>query len=177
MLCSKPVWMTEWLRKVIGNRHKIFKKDGRKKRWPGYKEKIKKIVKERKSKANEHIRSKFMNEKDSKNFFKSLKCLLEQNEPSRWDVRSLYPDLDDKGVAEKLVQFFNGISSEDKAITPADIPPSHPRSLPKIQESEVLSRISKARKTSAVPGDLDKRIYDVYLLQFSERCPVSVNIV
>ena len=89
---SEPAWMTDWIRKDIASRRRIFKTDeGRSPRWRAFKEKITRQVKKRKKKNNDYILSKFDGETNPGKFFHHLQCLLGHNEAKRWSPMQLYP--------------------------------------------------------------------------------------
>ena len=91
-----------------------------------------------------------------------VNALLSGNSPKRWNVRSLAPDKSEKELAEWLADFFNGISSEYDPYNREDTPITYDRSLPTIQEGEVIKKIKGSKITSSVPGDLPPKLYENY---------------
>ena len=74
---SEPVWMTDWLRELIKDRRKVFSTDGgfRSARWKAMKNKIIRIVKNRKKKYNDYVLTRFESG-DARDYFRNVRCLL-----------------------------------------------------------------------------------------------------
>ena len=51
-----------------------------------------------------------MSNNDPKSFHRGVSLLMGENEPPRWDVRSLYPEKSDEEVVENLAEYYNSIS-------------------------------------------------------------------
>ena len=78
---SEPVWMTEGVRDMIRRRRKLFKKIRRRGNWQSLKDRISKIVDERKRVNNEQIIKQFTENKNPRNFHRAVKRLLGENSP------------------------------------------------------------------------------------------------
>ena len=157
---SEPAWMADWLRELIRKRRELFKSEGRSDRWKTFKEKITRIITERKDTYNAELREKFANGCDAGKFFTYAQKLMGGNGDERWDVRSLDPSKNDLELAEWLANYFNGISCEYSPLKREEIPDAHMNELPIISEKEVVEKIKKSKKkTSSVPGDLPPNLY------------------
>lgn len=86
---SEPTWMADWIRYLIKNRRKIFKRDvKRSPQWHSLKSKIAAIVTHRKKEHHKYLKEKLLgNGNSSKNFHTYVNALLAGNGPKRWDVR------------------------------------------------------------------------------------------
>ena len=82
---SEPVWMTDGIRDMIRKRRRLFKRFRRREKWRELKDRVDKIVKERKSVNHKNILENFTNNKDSKNFHRAVKRLLGENSPPEMD--------------------------------------------------------------------------------------------
>ena len=110
---SEPGWMTDWLRKDIEARRRVYKLDTKRtKRWKVLKRRVASRVKKRKRTHNEHIIQKFDNETNPGKFFHHLQCLTGNSVKQKWSPQSMFPGDNCKEIAEKLALFFNGISSQ-----------------------------------------------------------------
>ena len=109
---------------------------------------------------DENIRNKFLTRTDSKSFHKGVKAFLSSKEATKWDARSLFPGEDNLVVANKLADFFNGISMEYDPLDLAKIPRTFDREPPTLTREQVAARLKKARKTtSRVEGDIFAALY------------------
>ena len=70
------------------------------------------MVVERKKGHSEYVRDKFISQKDTKNFHRSINAIMKGSEQEQWDIRNLYPGKSDQHIAEELASYFNAISSE-----------------------------------------------------------------
>ena len=157
---SEPVWMADWIRDLIEDRRELFRKEGRSPRWETFKQKIVAIVKSSKNKYFSEIRAKFVLNKDPSKFFAYAQAFMGGNGEKGWDVRSMDPTKSDEQLTEWLADYFNGISSEYAPLSPAEVPTSYHRSIPKLEQGDVIKMINKAKKkTSSVPGDLPPEVF------------------
>ena len=106
---SEPPWMSKELRDMIRRRRAVFKRDGRSENWWRLKLRSRNAIKERRDKYNSERREKIMGA-DKNNFYKCVNAFLNQVE--RWDIRMLYPDLNDQQIADEVAIFFNRIANE-----------------------------------------------------------------
>ena len=67
-----------------------------------------------------------------RNYFHHIKAFRTGDRPKPFDVRTLYPGLSNKKVAEELARFFNKISHKFEAQVPADIPLTYVMHLPRL---------------------------------------------
>ena len=152
---SEPPWMTDHIRKWIARRRGVFRKEGRSERWKCLKKSTNNMIRERRRNFNLNIRDKFLNNADSKSFHKGVKCFLSSEEAAQWDARSLFPGEDDLGVANKLADYFNGISMEYDPLDMDDLPKTYDRPFPALDAAHVAKKLRAARKTtSRVQGDI-----------------------
>ena len=161
---SEPEWMTDWLRKQIENRRKVFKTDKKRTaRWKIIKKKTAKNVKKRKRKFNANILKKFEDESNPGKFFHHLNCLMGKNSGPRWSPTQLYPGETPKQVADKLAEFFNNISSQYQPLREEQVPTTYNRQLPLLSIADVTQGMKKSKKlSSTVPGDVPAILYNLY---------------
>lgn len=90
---------------------------------------------------------------DKNNFFKCVNSFL--NDSKVWDVRSLFPEDDEKAAAEKIAEFFNAISNEYQPMDLTKIPVTFSAPVPLVDESAVITLLKDSKKpNSRVPGDM-----------------------
>ena len=158
---SEPEWMADWLRDDIEDRRKVFHTDeGRSQRWKAMKKKTAAAVKKRRSKLNAHIIDKFKNESNPGKFFHHVKCLLGKNSNNPWSPTLMYPGLNPEQVADRLAEFFNGISSQYSPLDIGSVPKTFDRELPTLTATDIQDRLKKVKKpTSVVPGDIPSAVF------------------
>ena len=75
----------------------------------------------------------------------------------------MYPGKDPEETAEIMAEFFNNISEQYLPFDKENIPSTKQRSLPFLNEANIVEKIKKSKKTrSMVPGDLPPILYDLY---------------
>ena len=160
---SEPAWMQDWIRDLITKRRELFRKEKRSPRWHSFKEKITSIIKTNRDKFNAELKEKFLNFKDPRHFYAHVQSILSENEPARWNVRSLDTSKSDNELAESLATFFNNISSEYNPLDQASIPKTFSYPLPILSVADVAMALKKAKKkTSGVPGDISGHLYGLF---------------
>ena len=136
--------MTDWLRKQIESRRKVFKTDEKRTaRWKVMKRKTAANVKKRKKKLNDNILSKFENESNPGKFFHHLNCLMGKNSGPRWSPTQMYPGETPKEVSNKLADFFNNISAQYQPLKEDQIPVTFDRQLPPLSVADVSLGMKK----------------------------------
>ena len=139
--------MSDWLRKDIRSRRRIFRSDqGRSDRWQAFKKKLLTKIKKRRRTYNEFIIKKFDNENNPGNFFAHLKTLLSHNDTNKWSPTQMYPGESELAVAEKLAEYYNDISSEYQPLDTSQLPRTFSRQLPLLLPSEVEDKMKKSKK-------------------------------
>ena len=172
---SEPPWMTDWIRDLISNRRTIFKTDEKRSlRWKQVKNRVRKIVRRRKKRFDDHILAKFEADTNPGNFFKHIDGLLGANTKPRWSPMDMYPSHKPLEAAEDLAAFFNAISSEYSPLDMSRVPSTHHRQLPMLSTEDVVLGMKKAKKpNSVVPGDIPPILYS----RFPELLSVPARIV
>ena len=176
---SEPYWMTDWLRKDIAARRKVFKTDKKRTvRWKLLKRRISRQVKKRKKKHNDFVIGKFERETNPGKFFHHLQCLMGNEVKERWSPTQMYPNDSEAEVAEKLASFFNDISSQYQPLDQTKILPTFERQLPLISEGDVKKRMKESKKlTSRVPGDIPSTLYGLYPNELAQPIAHVFNMI
>ena len=172
---SEPPWMTDWLRKDIADRRKVFRTDkGRSPRCHAMKLKTNKAVKKRRGGYHQLVIDKFREETNPGKFFQYIKCLMGKNAAPPWSPTQMYPAKTVKEVADCLAAFFNAISNEYQPLDKSKIPVTFRRELSAVTVDQVLDKLKKAKKpSSTVPGNIPALLYTKFPLQLA---PVIVHV-
>ena len=134
--------MADWIREMISDRLKVFKKEGRESvAWKTFKKKIVSIVETRKHKHYEHVVYKLDNDPNGHNFFRLVNSLLGHNETKRWNPLDMYPGKSKQYVVESLASFFNDISNSYLPLSMDEVPEAHNRDLPEITTEEIAKKM------------------------------------
>ena len=115
-------------------------------------EKTQSAIQSRRENYNREKKEKVLGS-DKNNFFKCVNSFLKDSEV--WDVRSLFPEDDEKAAAEKIADFFNAISNEYQPMDMSMIPVTFSAPVPLVDESAVITLLKDSKKpNSRVPGDM-----------------------
>ena len=109
--------MTQEIRQWIVRRRED-RPCGRNAVWKKLKRRTSEAIKKRKKGYSWHLKKKFMTGHGKNGFHHCVKVILNGNTADRWNVRSLYPE----ATAEKLADYFNGISTQYEPLTDEKIP-------------------------------------------------------
>ena len=155
-----PPWFTKKLRRMIRNRKRIFKRQGRSALWRRKKKETEEEEMRLKAEFFENVKKKILETGNSKAYFASANMLQAGGREKRWKIRSMFPKATDSEIAEKAAVFFNRISQlfeplknptqEEIAILPKKIPP---------MPHEISAALKSCKKPkSRIKGDIDRRL-------------------
>ena len=92
---------------------------------------------------------------DKNKFFKCVSAFLGEGADAPWNISSLFPDLNDLGIAETVAEYFNEISQQYDPLDMKKIPHTFDIDLRALTHSEVLNLLKTSKKpSSTVPGDI-----------------------
>ena len=95
----------------------------------------------------------------ARSFYKHVRAYSAKEKPPDFDPCSLFPDLGEGEVAEKLAEHFNKISDEFQGIGQDEIPVAMSMPLPKLTTEDVKLRLLSIKKPrSMVPGDIFREL-------------------
>ena len=152
---TDPPWINDYILNLIAKRRKIYDREGRSPRWKKLKKRTARICKKRARVYMQRQKETMTAPDASRAFFKNVKAYQCREKPPEFNPRDLYPENDDKEVAEKLASHFNSISSEFDGLDGDATPQSFDLLLPPITEQDLVSRLRKMRKPkSRVLGDI-----------------------
>ena len=176
---SEPPWMSDWLRKDIATRRRVFRNDTKRSdRWKVLKRQTAAAVKRRRKRHNEYMLAKFDTEQNPGNFFHHVKGLVGKNESSRWSPTQMYPGRDTEEVADILAAYFNNISSQYSPLDAADVPTTFSKPPPQLSTAEVEEKMKKAKKpTSTVPGDIPAVLFGMFPTKLSPPVTHIFNLI
>ena len=140
-VADDPPWMNDKIRRLIKKRRKIYDREGRSARWKRLKKKSDEL---RRKRAELYMvkQKEILTTPDAcRSFFKNVKAYKARDKPPEFDVRDLYPDTEDREVAEKLATHFNKISSEFSGLKTGDIVVSYSSDIPALSEEQVAKRL------------------------------------
>ena len=92
---------------------------------------------------------------DRRSFHKCVKSFVTDEKAKQWTPRQMFPSLAPQEVAERCVDFFNGISAEYEPLKTSKIPRTFDGDLIHVTPKIVANEIKKGKKPkSRVDGDL-----------------------
>ena len=151
---DKP-WINDRVRWLSGKSRKLYDREGRSRRWMNLKKKIAKITKKRAEIYMSNVRKNMTGPEACRDFFKNVQNYSCREKPPQFDVRDLFPNKDDREVANKVADHFNKISSEFNGLNPADVPDTVDLDLPVLSCDEIAKRLRDMKKPrSKVKGDI-----------------------
>ena len=154
-LSTDPPWMNNKIRRLIKKRRKVYDREGRSARWKALKKQSDKLYTSRAANYMDSQKKSMTASDASRNFFRNVKSYKSRENPPQFNVADLYPELDDREVAEELANHFNTISSEFGGLDPAQIPSTVSVSLPNLSIAAVMTRLKSFKKPkSMVKGDI-----------------------
>ena len=105
-------WVNNKFRRLVRKRSRVFKREGRSARWRQIKEETNRLMEELKKNYFEKMKEKAIAAENSKAYYIAVSMLGGKECPKKWDVRVLFPGLNDLEICEKLADYFNKISGE-----------------------------------------------------------------
>ena len=145
-----PPWINAHVRALIRKRRRVYHREGRTIRWKALMKKVRNLVRKRASRYWEHQKSNLLAPDAGRTFFKNVKAYNSKERPPQFDVRSLFENLTDAEVAEKLADHFNGISLEFDGLDPNRVPSTYSSPVQVLVEREVEDRLRKFRKPKSM---------------------------
>ena len=155
---TDPPWVNARLRKLMRKQKAIYKAQGRSMEWRKVRQKISRVLRERREKYEKSQKIKLLADDGERHFFKNVRNYQSKERAAPFDVKNLFPGLTERQVADKLAVHFNSISNEFKPLESWEIPVTYSKPLPLLQAFQVSGRIKKFRKpcllyTSPSPRD------------------------
>ena len=145
-----PPWINPHVRALIRKRRKIYHREGRSRVWKDLLKKVRKLVKKRANNYWAHQKRTLLSPDAGRTFFKNVKSYSCKEKPPQFDVRSLFPDLSDVAVANKLADHFNGISQEFDGLDLDSIPSTYSAPVHELTRAEVALRLQKIKKPKSM---------------------------
>ena len=99
------------------------------------------MIKKRKEKYMDSQRTCLLAADAERNFFKNAKAYASGEKPKEFDVRELFPDKNDREIAELIANHFNKVSNKVLPLEPSDIPSAHDREIPVLLPYQVAGRL------------------------------------
>ena len=145
-----PPWINPHVRTLIKKRRRLYHREGRSANWRSLMKKIKKLIRKRAANYWEYQKRNLLSSDAGRTFFKNVKSYNCKEKPPQFDVRSLFPNLSDLDVAEKLADHFNGISQEFDGLDPASVPSTYSSEVQILTVSQVATRLKKFKKPKSM---------------------------
>ena len=145
-----PPWINPHVRALVRKRRKIYHREGRSVKWKWLLKKVRKLVRKRAANYWAHQKTTLLSRDAGRAFFKSVKSFNCKEKPPQFDVRSLFPNLADGVVAEKLADHFNGISQEFNGLDPDSVPTTYSSPIQILSPAQVAVRLRKFRKPKSM---------------------------
>ena len=152
---NDPPWMNEKIRRMIRKRRKVYDREGRSRKWKEMKAASDALCRKRCAAFVEKQKETLASSDASRAFFRNVKSFDSKEKPVVFDVREIFPGLDDLPVAEALADHFNAISNEFNGLPSSQVPESVPNSLEMLTPGDVVKRLREFKKPkSMVVGDI-----------------------
>ena len=147
-------WATTRFKRKVRQRRRKFRRSGRCAAWKKLKIESEEILREEKASYLEKIEKTGTN---GRNFYQMVNKLKHRETPKPWSINELFPGEPDGEIAEKIANFFNGISHEYDPVPRPD--PVHCSQFRKIEPYEISARLKNMKKPkSRLFGDIDPRL-------------------
>ena len=149
-------WVTDHIRKKIKERNKIFRLNGRKKRWKDMKHEVRtKMARSRKAYYDREV-EKIKNSSDKRGLaytaLKNLKC---SSRPKQWSLCDMNTEKDELDIAEEVADYFNSVNSSYSGVKKEQVPSTYDRPVYPLTKEMIAKRIRTSKKpNSSVPGDV-----------------------
>ena len=159
-----PPWYTKKLKRMIRNRKRLFKRQGRSARWKKKKKEIEAEELRLKTEYFQNVKKKIKEAGNNKAYYVAANSLQTGGFNSRWRVQSMFPGKANQEIAEKAADFFNRISQLFEplpAVEPGTISQIEKKKPPELYE--ISAALKSCRKPkSRVKGDIDRRLVSKY---------------
>ena len=152
--CDAP-WISKRIKRAIRNRKRTFMAQGRSELWRKKKEECEALILEAKTRYLAKIKKKIEEGGTTKGYYTAANLLSSREAPTRWQIQKMFPDLNNKEIAEKAAEYFNKISQE--------FPPVRGPNFAALKTPPEIFQVSSALKNckkpkSRVIGDIDRRL-------------------
>ena len=154
---SDPPWFNRKLKRMIRNRKRLFKRQGRSAAWKEAKARTYAEILCQKKIFIEKIKTRTRNAGCSRAYFEAINMFRTKSAPKRWDIRSMFPGKEDIEIAEISATYFNRISCEFESLPrPTWAGESN---YPIIEVYEISAQLKKCKKPrSQVDGDVNPNL-------------------
>ena len=143
---DKP-WIDENTLKMIRKRKRLFRTDGRGRRWKKLKAVTRRMVRKKKKKFHQKAAEDLAKVGSHQTPHWALNKLRVKESQSNFDLRELDPLLTEEQQREKLADFFSAISQEFVPLDETDIPALDPdMTFETITENEIISALVAMKK-------------------------------
>ena len=152
---ADPPWLNAKIKRMIRKRRRVYDREGRSKKWKIMKAASDELCRKRCRLFVDRQKETLTASDASRAFFRNVKAFDSKEKPTVFDVRDLFPDMEDLPVAESLADHFNAISNEFDGISEGVVPPPGPNSIGMLSPPEVVKRLREFKKPkSMVLGDI-----------------------
>lgn len=160
---DKP-WITKEIKLLTRRKRREYARNRRSIRWRALEDETERLILQAKERFFGGVTRRLVESKNTREYFRAVAALskIEGTERKEWSIYELFPDKNDKDIAEHVAEFFNKISAEYQPLqsseaAPLDCtiicPPLH----------EISSRLKYCRKPkSRVPGDIPPELVKKY---------------
>ena len=145
-----PPWINAHVRALIRKRRRVYHREGRSDIWKSLMKKVRNLVRKRAGRYWQHQKKTLLGSDAARTFFKNVKMYNCKERPPQFDVRSLFSNLDDQAISEKLADHFNGISMEFDGLDPTAMPSTYSAPVQILTAWEVEQRLRSFRKPKSM---------------------------
>ena len=150
-----PPWLNAKIKRMIKKRRRVYDREGRSKKWKDMKATSDELCRKRCKLYVERQKETLTAADASRAFFRNVKAFDSKEKPTVFDVRDIFPGMEDLPVAESLADHFSAISNEFQGIPEEAVPLPGPNSIGMLSPNEVVKKLREFKKPkSMVVGDI-----------------------
>ena len=150
---NEAPWITHGVRRLARRRKRVYRREGKSRRWRRLTERSRRILRESKRTFIDDN----TNGGSTRSYFRAVKQLTDGGSSKGWDVRDLFEDEDESDMARTILDYFGHIGDGFPPIQGNEGPGP---GLPPLEVQEVTDILKKAKvPESMVPGDMVPRLF------------------
>ena len=105
-------WMTSRVKRLTEKRRKCFRKQGKCDRWDRIDAHTTAAIRDAKADFLSKSKKKVLEAKNTGSLFKAINSLKSKDPSKGWNIRSLFPALTERQIADNCAHYFSSISKE-----------------------------------------------------------------
>ena len=171
-------WMSPHILQKIKTRMKTYLKEKRSDKWKDQKKQTDRLIKDAKKKYYEEFLEKSKVSNKPSMYYNMVNRLKNISKAEHFEVNSLYPDLPEADVAEKVADFFCKISGNFSPLSDKEIPGTpYDNDHIYLKKEDVCDRLKNCKKPNGLlSGDVFPSMLKKFASQFSVPLTTILNL-